>query len=163
MIEIWKGIEESDGYEVSNQGRIRKREKIMMQQRQNSGYLLVHLRQCHKRRAFTVHRLVARYFIPNGLHKPCVNHINGNKDCNKAENLEWCTHSENNTHAYRTGLSIHRACNGEKNPNSKLSKIQVDEIRGKYNPPHYNQNRLAEEYNVASQTISSIITNTHWK
>ena len=51
-----------------------------------------------------VHRVIAETFIPNPNNLPCVNHKDGNKLNNSADNLEWCTHSENTLHSYRTGL-----------------------------------------------------------
>ena len=51
-----------------------------------------------------VHRLVCQAFKENNYNKPCVNHIDGNKQNNHYSNLEWCTYSENNIHAIKTGL-----------------------------------------------------------
>lgn len=49
-------------------------------------------------------RNVALHFIPNTLNKAEVNHIDGNKDNNSVENLEWCSTAENIRHAIKLGL-----------------------------------------------------------
>ncbi len=69
-----------------------------------SPYYTVSAKVDGRRKAVSVHRLVATYFVPNPEGKPYVNHIDGNKRNNKASNLEWVTQSENLKHAIRIGL-----------------------------------------------------------
>lgn len=49
-----------------------------------------------KRRTFKIHRVIAHLFIPNPENKPSIDHINGNRQDNRVENLRWCTQKENN-------------------------------------------------------------------
>lgn len=62
------------------------------------GYYYVNLYKNHKRKTFTVHRLVATAFIANPENKSQINHIDGNKQNNCINNLEWCNQSENEQH-----------------------------------------------------------------
>ena len=84
----------------------------------NSGYLEIGISCFGKMIWYRLHRLVAQYYIENKENKPFVNHIDGNKQNNHVNNLEWVTHRENMDHAISTGL-IKR---GEDNPTSKFTK-----------------------------------------
>lgn len=68
------------------------------------GYKMITLCKSNRSRVFLLHRLIARYFVPNPKNYRCVNHIDGDKQNNDLFNLEWCNHSHNNKHAYDTGL-----------------------------------------------------------
>lgn len=106
-VEIWKEIERYDGaYMISNLGRIKSMsrlskqnhklpEKILSPSHNNSGYCDISLQYEGKRYHEKIHRLVAKAFVPNPRHLNEVDHIDGNKDNNRWENLRWCTHSEN--------------------------------------------------------------------
>ena len=107
-MEQWKPIDGTDGkYEVSNLGHVRtngQRPGLLTLTKQKSGYRYAMIeidgKSCNRR----VHRLVAQHFLPNPDNMKEVNHKDGNKDNNAAENLEWVTNAENARHAMEHGL-----------------------------------------------------------
>ena len=129
MREIWKDIKNYEKlYQISNLGNVRRidRKTIRMLKQyknKNTNYKQVILSNENKQKLKLVHRLVAETFIENKENKRCVNHIDGNKENNKVDNLEWCTYSENTNHSYKNQLQ--KKLYGKDN---KLSKkiIQYD-------------------------------------
>jgi hypothetical protein len=119
-MEIFKDIIGYEGYyQVSNLGNVKSlkrtaliggfgkrtvRERILKILNGGVGYQRVHLCKDKNINKFFSHRLVAIAFIPNPENKKTVNHIDGNPANNCVSNLEWATQSENNYHAFRTGL-----------------------------------------------------------
>lgn len=98
--ELWKDIPGYEGYQVSNLGNVRslkyKHPRLLKPGNNGVGYKQVMLYNQGIGKMYTVHRLVAEQFIPNPENKPCIDHINAIRDDNRAENLRYVTHSENN-------------------------------------------------------------------
>lgn len=91
MKDEWKDIIGFDGYQISDNGRVRSPRQILKQQVNHKGYCVVMLSRVRNyKRSFYVHRLVAEYFIenPNGYRQ--INHIDKDKSNNAKSNLEWC-------------------------------------------------------------------------
>lgn len=102
--EVWESVVGYVGiYEVSNFGRVKsvnRPNEIFLKIILEKGYQKVSLNKNGKKFKASVHRLIAQSFIPNPENKPQVNHINGIRNDNRIENLEWCTRSENIKHSY---------------------------------------------------------------
>ena len=130
--EIWKDVLGYENlYQVSNLGRIKSLfkirktgkghnlireypEKILSIKKNNNGYEQVTICKDGVLKCFLVHRLVAQSFLFTDDFKKQVNHIDGNKLCNKSQNLEWVSKRENECHKQKnkkltskfTGVSL---------------------------------------------------------
>ena len=155
--EIWKPIDGFDKYFISNEGRVKSfksgNEHILNPKKFR--YKNVTLRKDNKGHTKSIHRLVALHFIENLENKIEVNHINGIKDDNRVENLEWCTKSENSIHALKNGL----AKSGENSKKHKLTEKQVKEIKNS----SLKGVELSKIYNIGEMQISRIKNNINWK
>ena len=175
MQEVWKSVVGYEGlYQVSNLGNVKSLERIIKYKENHSGLRkerilktnitkggYVHATICINKmnKTVKVHRLVAIAFIHNPENKPFVNHINGIKNDNRVENLEWCTAKENTIHAFKTKLSS--GVKGERSHLSKLNYMQVCEIRD-LNLNGIKRINIANKYNVSLSQINRIVNYINW-
>ena len=115
-IEIWKDIEGYEGlYQVSSLGRVRSLDReivvlrggnyyskiqkgcIITNQKDTRGYNQVQLHKGTRKQVCTMRvcRLVANAFIPNPDNKPCIDHINTDREDDRVSNLRWVSYKEN--------------------------------------------------------------------
>lgn len=96
-------------YEINEDGVLRniKSKKIVKGYAEKNGYIRVRIENKCLNGVVrtTLHQLVAEAFIPNPYNKPQINHIDGNKQNNNINNLEWATASENMIHATKNNLN----------------------------------------------------------
>lgn len=106
------------------------------------------------------HRIVLETFCPvENMENLQVNHIDGDKTNNNLSNLEWCTQSENQKHAFKNGL-LSRS--GVKNSQAKLNESQVIEIANMLKN-HVSYNTISKIFNISKSTISKIRSKSLWK
>jgi hypothetical protein len=184
MEEVWRDINDFEGlYQVSNFGRVRSidrdvtcsngvvkrfKGKILKISKAKPGsfwdvYRRVKLCKHGKYKAVKIHRIVAVAFVANPNNRLYVNHKNGIKTDNYAENLEWVTSGENQKHGYKLGLCYANPLKGEDHPSSKLRESDVLEIRRIMNESSMTIKELARLYGVSPTLIGHIKRGTRWK
>lgn len=177
--ELWLPITGCEYHEVSSFGRVRRTTQYKARNHRtmlpgllyifsnNCGYLQVMLPG--KRKCF-VHRLLAFAFVENsrpGVAKE-VNHLDRNKRNNKSTNLQWCTRSENQKHAYDTSLrasecseetkkKISAANKGRKYSSEAKAKISAAQL-GKTRGPYKTRNKQAMDMAPAALAALQLVT-----
>jgi hypothetical protein len=129
--------------------------KVKQQVHKKSGRVYFNMTWRGYTKSVLVNRIIAWRFYPNPDNLPQVNHIDGDKENNAKDNLEWATGSENEKHAHRTGLKSGR---GSANSNAKLNVEQVHAIRASDDPIA----DLAERFGVSRSTIVNIRKERTW-
>lgn len=127
------------------------------------GYLLVQFFDSKekKRKTYAVHRLIAKTFLGEKKNaEDTINHIDGNKENNRVDNLEYIDRSEQMYHAYRLGLKkpVH-------NSNQKLTKEQILEIKARHALGGRGNGAysIAKTYGVSESCILNIVNGRTYK
>lgn len=161
---IWRSIY-IDGnltsYQISNTGLVYNTtsERYLSGSHDRRGYQIVSIYYNHKLYSVKVHRLVAMAFIPNPENKPTINHLDGNKDNNCVNNLEWATHQENITHAIDTGLRNNSGINSGSNKYDEATVHKVCKLLSKGS----GIKEIAEKLNVSPNLPRRIKYGDKWK
>lgn len=164
--ETWKEIPGFGGmYAVSSMGRVKSFHRapppdgtILRASLNRAGYCYYKLNAPGGHVFFFEHRLVAAAFLKNHNNKRTINHINGNKRDNRLSNLEWATHAENTSHAFRTGL---RAI-GDKHCNAKLTVEKVRQLRA-LRSAGATYKVLAKQFGVTFNAVWSAANGKTWR
>ena len=146
-------------YLVTEDGKIwSEHSKRFLSPCNNNGYQNVSIGGGKKNKRF-IHRIVAECYVENPNNYEQVNHIDNNRSNNHYSNLEWCTTQYNTEYKTRQG----RCPKGEEHPRSKLTEIDVIEIRRLYTNTDLSQKKIGDMYGICQQVICEIINKKLWK
>ena len=146
------------GYFISCQGRIKHGDRILAGSLHKDGYIFYSLYKDNKMVQVPGHRLVADVFIPQGKNRDYVNHIDGNKQNNIPQNLEWCTASENIQHSINNNLQP----KGLSTYTGKFSNDEREKMKERWNNGDFKSKReMAKIYGVSHTCINDILSNKY--
>ncbi len=167
-----------DKYEIGSDGSVwstdfnnsGKRKQLKLYKDRN-GYNVVWFTIKGKRAIHPVRKLVAYLFLgvrPDGL---VINHKNGKRDDDRADNLEYVTQRENILHGWRVNgrktsekslALMKERFSGEKNPKSKVTKEQVKQIRMLRETFKWSLAQIGRHYSLSRPQVSAICNNKFW-
>mgnify|MGYP002991328437 CR=1 FL=1 len=160
-MQIWKDIEGYKGhYQISNYGNVRslKKDAFLMKGGYLKGYKIISLWKNGTGKMFRVHRLVAAAFIPNPENKPCIDHIDGDRANNHADNLRWSTRKQNANNPI--SIERYRKAGIIQKPYKQL-QIPVQQLKDGFLIGSYSSIREAERATgIAHTSISRVIRGT---
>lgn len=164
--EIWKNFGDTN-YKISSEGRVKAVynqhhfedgsrgyfEREIIGSLHEDGYLFVTI----KNKQYPKHRLVAELFLENPDNKSVVNHIDGNKQNNRSENLEWCTQSENIKH------SVYNHLQGKPIQTNKSKYLDlIPKVKAMYSTG-MSKRKLAKSLGISPPTVTYLLEYTEPK
>lgn len=153
-----------DYYTINDLGEVYSDNSGRMKTRNRAGteYQIINfMTNDGKKKTFRVHRLVMMAFKP--IENPElmeVNHLDGNKKNNQLNNLEWCTSSENQQHAYKHNLQ--KSQKGKSKPISKrLTEKDVKQIWS-LRKQGLSYKKIGDQIGTSSANVAKIIKGETW-
>lgn len=152
-MEVWKTIQNYGGlYQVSNTGKVRDlKNHIKPVYKNNKGYECLSLYYNGKTYHPTVHRLVAKAFIPNPNNYDQINHKDCNKENNSVENLEWC----NQRYNYDEGMKTFQYSKNDEHYFAKLKNSDIPIIYELYKLG-FTRATAAKIFNIRPSSLEAI-------
>lgn len=165
-MEEWRDVVGFEGlYEVSNYGRVRSVDRVIIRKDGNrlplKGKILRQQGKCGnstipRMQVFLskeghpysklVSRIVATAFIPNPENLPEVNHIDEDPSNNHVENLEWCTSQYNHDYGTRNQRQAEKLC----------KKVNVYDLDGKFIRQYESIKAAAEDIDGDPSSITKV-------
>lgn len=144
-------------YFASRNGKIFRNGREISQRSNNRGYNIVTLSTNGIVNTRYVHRLVCEAFYgPCPTGRECA-HLNGDRQDNRADNLQWVTKQENESHKETHGTRLH----GELAPNAKLTAAIVNEARNRVRNGE-RMDAVALSYGINDRVMADAISGRRW-
>jgi hypothetical protein len=161
-METWRPIPGFDGYEASNQGRVRsllrKEPKILAPDKS-----LPYWKFCLRRNKKSAHPFL-HHLVLNAFRGPCpegmeASHLNGDRNDNRLENLIWESRTENMRRKNGHGTMA----KGESHGGAKVIATDVQKIRRRYAAGGVGVRKLAKEFGLSKSNVWYIVKKETWR
>lgn len=158
-------------YAISNMGRFAsyetalKKDGAILEGSLTGGYKIIRMKVKGKYIAFSVHKLVAEYFLKKLPKHEFAIHLNHNKQDNRVMNLRWATREEVTLHNM-TNPTVIAAKNRaiEFKRGRKLTLAQVKRIKQILNNPlrRLTYKQIAEKFGVSEMALTRMKRGENW-
>lgn len=173
VTEQWRAVPDTEGYEVSSHGRMRRRERAIIGYIARGGYRKTKITYQGREQHVNFHRLVALAFFgacPDGM---VVDHVDCDRDNNRVDNLRYITAAENVRRPFREGrgpvgnrhgrnTKPECSARGERVNTAKITEEVVREIRQLRDSGAF-LHEIGDVYGIGASQVCNIVNGRSWR